>query len=121
MARFYFYYPLPPIPYSLVRGEWWNGRHEGLKIPWVNSPCEFESHLAHQIGEQYMLDCNLETAQRWRRIAFGLVLLVLAYGAHTYSYGRVFQWGLGLGGILVLFEGLKGWCALKALGLKIPF
>ena len=68
-----------------------------------------------------MLDCNLDTAQQWRRIIFGLVLLVLAYGAHTYSYGRVFQWGLGLGGVLVLFEGLKGWCALKALGFRIPF
>ena len=70
---------------------------------------------------QGVFDCNLDSAQCRRRVIFGLVLLVLAYGAHTYSYGRVFQWGLGLGGVFVLFEGLKGWCALKALGFKIPF
>lgn len=68
-----------------------------------------------------MLECNLESGQRLLRIIFGLVLLTLAYGAHTYSYGKVFQWGLGLGGIFVLFEGIKGWCALKALGFRIPF
>ncbi|MFN3466728.1 MAG: YgaP-like transmembrane domain [Candidatus Brocadiales bacterium] len=68
-----------------------------------------------------MLNCNLESAQRWLRVIFGLSLLALAYGAHAYSYGRVFQWGLGLGGVFVLFEGLKGWCALKALGFRVPF
>ncbi|HHT9120670.1 MAG TPA: YgaP-like transmembrane domain [Candidatus Hypogeohydataceae bacterium YC41] len=68
-----------------------------------------------------MFCCNLEPAQRWRRILFGLLLLALAYGAYTYSYGKLFYWGLGLGGVFVLFEGLKGWCALKALGFRIPF
>jgi hypothetical protein len=68
-----------------------------------------------------MLECNLDSAQCWRRVIFGLVLLVLAYCAYAYAYGKVFQWGLGLGGAFVLFEGLKGWCALKALGFRIPF
>ena len=25
--------------------EWWNGRHEGLKIPWSLRPCGFESRF----------------------------------------------------------------------------
>ena len=25
------------------------GRREGLKIPWINNPCGFDSRLAHQV------------------------------------------------------------------------
>ncbi len=27
---------------------WWNGRHEGLKIPWLLQPCGFKSRFGHQ-------------------------------------------------------------------------
>ena len=27
--------------------EWWNGRHEGLKIPWLLQLCGFESRFGH--------------------------------------------------------------------------
>jgi hypothetical protein len=30
--------------------EWWNGRHEGLKILWPLRPCRFESGLGYQKG-----------------------------------------------------------------------
>ena len=28
--------------------EWWNGRHEGLKIPWPLWLCGFESRFEHR-------------------------------------------------------------------------
>ena len=28
--------------------EWWNGRHEGLKILWSLRPCGFESRFEHR-------------------------------------------------------------------------
>ena len=28
--------------------EWWNGRHEGLKIPWPLRLCGFESRFEHK-------------------------------------------------------------------------
>ncbi|MFQ5956997.1 MAG: YgaP-like transmembrane domain [Candidatus Brocadiales bacterium] len=68
-----------------------------------------------------MFECNLDGKQRLLRVVFGVVLLVLAYTSRGYSYPVFVQLGLGLGGIFTLFEGAKGWCALKSLGLKIPF
>ena len=35
----------PTICIDLGR-EWWNGRHAGLRIPWLR-PCGFKSHLSH--------------------------------------------------------------------------
>ena len=32
--------------------EWWNGRHEGLKIPWPLRLCGFESRFEYQ---EYLL------------------------------------------------------------------
>ena len=28
--------------------EWWNGRHEGLKIPWALRPCGFEPRFRYE-------------------------------------------------------------------------
>lgn len=68
-----------------------------------------------------MFECNLDVRQRILRLAFGVVLLVLAYMSRGYACPTYVQMGLALGGAFVLFEGARGWCALKALGLKIPF
>ena len=32
--------------------EWWNGRHEGLKIPWPLRLCGFESHFRYPRGRK---------------------------------------------------------------------
>ncbi len=32
--------------------EWWNGRHEGLKILWSLRPCGFESRFEHHMKTQ---------------------------------------------------------------------
>ena len=68
-----------------------------------------------------MFECNLDVRQRMLRLTFGAVLLTLAYMSRGGAYPIYVQMGLALGGAFVLFEGARGWCALKALGLKIPF
>ena len=35
------------LPLHTGAPEWWNGRHEGLKIPWPLRLCGFESHFGH--------------------------------------------------------------------------
>ena len=68
-----------------------------------------------------MFECNLDVGQRILRLAIGFLLLVLAFKSRGYGYPVYVQMGLVFGGSFVLFEGARGWCALKALGLKIPF
>ncbi len=68
-----------------------------------------------------MFECNLDVRQRILRLAFGILLLVLGFKSMGYGYPLYVPMGLSLGGAFVLFEGARGWCALKALGLKIPF
>ncbi len=68
-----------------------------------------------------MFECNLDVSQRILRLAFGILLLVLGFKSMGYGYPVYVSMGLALGGAFVLFEGARGWCALKALGLKIPF
>ena len=36
------------IPHAPRMLEWWNGRHEGLKILWSLRPCGFESRFEHR-------------------------------------------------------------------------
>ncbi len=55
-------------------GEWWNGRHEGLKIPWVYNPCGFNSHLAHQLEGKVMFN-SIDIVN----LAMLIVYLVTAY------------------------------------------
>lgn len=68
-----------------------------------------------------MFECNLDGKQRILRIVFGVVLLGLAYMARGHAYPSFVQIGLGLGGLFTVFEGVKGWCVLRAMGLKMPF
>ena len=72
-----------------------------------------------------MFECNLDASQRKRRVFLGVVLIILAYLSYHYavprccpSFARFAQVTMGLGGIFTLFEGAKGWCALKALGFE---
>ena len=38
---------LKSLPLHHITPEWWNGRHEGLKIPWPLRLYEFESRFRH--------------------------------------------------------------------------
>jgi len=56
------------------------------------------------------------------RLMRGITALILIIGA---VFGlRVSIWltvGLGVSGVFVLFEALRGWCALRACGIKTKY
>lgn len=68
-----------------------------------------------------MFECNVDIRGRIIRLALGFLLLVVAYKSRGYEYPVWVQMGLVIGGSFVLFEGTRGWCALKALGFRVPF
>ena len=72
------------------------------------------------------MTCNID--RRGRRIrAFtgvGLIIVTLVWfalgpSAHWAVHGL--QALLALGGAFAVFEGLVGWCAIRAMGVKTPF
>jgi len=72
------------------------------------------------------MTCNID--RRGRRIrAFMGALLVLIVGVwFALAPGapwavHLLQAALALGGAFAVFEGLVGWCAIRAMGVKTPF
>lgn len=65
--------------------------------------------------------CNI--SRTGRLIRFFLGLIFLAAGIYLIFEKDSAFWGMGLCtfGAFGMFEGLKGWCAMRALGLKTPF
>lgn len=68
--------------------------------------------------------CNLDRHGRRRRLVGGVVLLLpgvgclLTWGV-TNQIGFFFAGiGLSVGGLFMIIEGVIGWCALRALGIK---
>lgn len=68
--------------------------------------------------------CNIHRGGRALRIVAGLVLVFDAILLAVFDmpgtgiWSRVLQLGLGLLGAFALFEGLVGWCAVRALGYR---
>jgi len=59
---------------------------------------------------------NLQTRGR---IARGLVaFLVFAAAAVSFHFSLILGFALLASGLFVLFEALRGWCALRACGIK---
>ena len=65
--------------------------------------------------------CNIDKRGRLFRgfgglVAIGIGIYLLLRTEHDF-------WATGLLalGAFALFEGLKGWCALRAIGIKTPF
>lgn len=72
------------------------------------------------------MTCNIDRTGRRMRAAMGAGLVVVAMGwfalmpsAHWAIHGG--QALLALGGAFAVFEGLVGWCAIRAMGVKTPF
>ena len=65
--------------------------------------------------------CNINKKGRWIRALLGLLFI----GAGMWLWfgrGETF-WSIGMViiGVFSLFEAVRGWCALRALGMKTPF
>ena len=65
--------------------------------------------------------CNIDTRGRVIRGLAGLI--ALAGGIYLLIATDSAFWSTGLCtlGAFALFEAVKGWCALRALGVRLPF
>lgn len=67
--------------------------------------------------------CNIDRRGQRFRLIVGVVLSVIAVLVFwQISDPGWLRWGLGggllAGGLFCIFEGLAGWCAVRALGIK---
>lgn len=73
------------------------------------------------------MQCNIDNRGRVARITTGLLTAAVGIGLVVAAQvGGLATWalwaGLGClaGGAFSIFEGVKGWCVVRALGLKTP-
>ncbi|QQE11702.1 hypothetical protein JD969_19825 [Planctomycetota bacterium] len=74
-----------------------------------------------------MMKCNINRKGRMVRFYSGLFDLVIAVGIGLVTLvGMIESWGyiaagiLGMIGLFTLFEAMKGWCVLRAMGVRTP-
>ena len=64
--------------------------------------------------------CNIDKKGRWIRGILGILLL----GVSAWLWFGINEtfWSIGcfVTGLFVLFEAVRGWCALRALGIRTP-
>jgi hypothetical protein len=65
------------------------------------------------------LACNIDTPRRGLRIGLGALLVGLGVAAAVDARFLVAALLIG-GGAFSLFEGVKGWCAVKAVFPRFP-
>lgn len=62
---------------------------------------------------------NIDAAGRWARGDFGLIFLLIA--ALLWSESRLLAGAFLVCALFSLFEAARGWCAVRACGIKTPF
>lgn len=71
------------------------------------------------------MQCNIDNRGRRVRLAAGVVAIAAAAFVLILAPGGWFAWvvavGLVLGGAFSIFEARKGWCAMRAMGLRTPW
>jgi hypothetical protein len=65
--------------------------------------------------------CNIDRRGRLLRGILGF--LMLAGGVYLVGWTDHAFWGCGAiaGGAFAIFEAIKGWCAIRAMGIGTPF
>jgi hypothetical protein len=65
--------------------------------------------------------CNIDRRGRYLRGFIGV--LMLAGGVYLVGWSDHAFWGCGAiaGGAFAIFEAIKGWCAVRAMGIDTPF
>ena len=73
------------------------------------------------------LTCNIDARGKLVRLWYGIALLVtgvILLFAWALPRGTVMAWvvtiGCVFGGALAIFESRKGWCVVRAIGIKTP-
>jgi hypothetical protein len=74
------------------------------------------------------LQCNIDAKGKLVRLIYGVAFLLIGMVmmiAWAWPAGSALAWivscALVLGGAFAVFESRKGWCALRAMGMKTPF
>jgi hypothetical protein len=73
------------------------------------------------------LTCNIDSRGKSLRLIMGIIFLLdgltllLCWGWRTGSHiGWITSIVMMIAGGFMIFEGRKGWCALRAMGMKTP-
>ena len=73
------------------------------------------------------LTCNIDARGKLVRLWYGIAMVVVGLillFAWALPRGTVLAWamtiGCVLGGAFAIFESRKGWCVLRAMGMKTP-
>ncbi len=73
------------------------------------------------------MQCNIDFRGRALRTTMGILTGLIGGGAvGGWCLGVLPSWTLGigiallLGGAFMIFEGVNGWCAVRAMGFKTP-
>ena len=72
------------------------------------------------------LACNIDRRGRKARWVTGIIVDLCGAGlflAGLFTHSRKMLWAgvvLCVSGSFMVFEGLRGWCALRAIGIKTP-
>ena len=73
------------------------------------------------------LTCNIDSRGKMLRLIMGAIFLIdgltllLLWAWRTGSHvGWITSIAMIAGGVFMIFEGRKGWCALRAMGMKTP-
>jgi hypothetical protein len=74
------------------------------------------------------LHCNIDAKGKLIRLVYGVALVVVG-GVLMFAWalrgGGAIGWLLSLiaiaGGAFAIFESRKGWCAIRAMGIRTPF
>ncbi|HRP62745.1 MAG TPA: hypothetical protein PK400_05580 [Phycisphaerales bacterium] len=71
------------------------------------------------------MQCNIDNRGRRVRFAAGVIAIAAAAFVLIFASGDWWAWvvaaGLVLGGAFSIFEARKGWCAMRAMGLRTPW
>ena len=74
------------------------------------------------------LRCNIDAKGRLVRLIYGVALVLIGavlFLAWARRDGGAVAWAVSvvavLGGAFAIFESRKGWCAVRAMGIKTPF
>ena len=74
------------------------------------------------------MQCNITATGRRVRLIWGLLMLALGGGSGVLGLTSTFSFwwsisltiGLAALGVFGIFESRKGWCAVRAMGIKTP-
>jgi hypothetical protein len=73
------------------------------------------------------LTCNIDSRGRVARLIWGLLFLLIGVGLAllwAWGSGSWVRWAISivcvLSGAFAVFEARKGWCAVRAMGIRTP-